>query len=411
MWRVGPVVDASFEAAVLAVSNCPSGSPGSGEDGTVHVEQVPEQSLVALDAKVSMWSTDLGRVATLLDAPLAGGQLVQLPPLASDAPREVGPHAGRSASADALRWATYTGTTPEQAEQDFLQPLWRLVADFQAADSRSGKGEGADPRSEFLGSWLRASLYQAVGSIGEALDAGDVSQAAGQLARLVRDLSTHFMPGQPASGGTLLMVLTQLLAPFVPHLAEAIHRRLFKSTEDSLHLAPWPIPDPEWADSDLLVQMSQLQRLAALGSAARSRAGIEQDVHLRRAIINQVKSGRSRIEGSAAAEDLLTEMLGVDRLQFVEGPVEHHRWQVELRGEQGIERGALSSDIHAAMAALGPEKAAEVAAQLRAGLSVGLDIGDQVVTLLPDEVRISVQGEPGWIAAEGPAGVVTLELN
>jgi hypothetical protein len=71
----------------------------------------------------------------------------------------------------------------------------------------------------------------------------------------------------------------------------------------------------------------------------------------------------------------------------------------------------LSSDIHAALAALSPEKAAEVAAQLRAGLSVGLHIGDQVVTLLPDEVRISVQGEPGWIAAEGPAGVVTLELN
>ena len=92
----------------------------------------------------------------------------------------------------------------------------------------------------------------------------------------------------------------------------------------------------------------------------------------------------------------------------------HPGWLFECSSldlqEHVVERGTPLSIIREALRGLAPDRAAEMALQLEAGLSVGLEIGAQTVTLLPDEVNISVHGEPGWIAAEASGQVVALNL-
>ena len=412
MRRVEPVVDAAFEASVLALSSWPSGGPVSASTGSldpVQGEGSARRLAVGLGEQGSSWLGDLSKMAALLEAPQVADRTVALPEPGTMAPWEQDRHVVRNAPADALRWATYMRITPEQAELGFLQPVWQLAADLQTGDAHPN-GEGAKgARDDLLGRWLNACLHQAIEAITGALDAGDAHQAAGVLDGLVRDLSTWYTLRQSGGPRTVVAVLSQLLAPFLPHLAEAIHRRLFKSTEDSVHLGAWPEPEPAWADPELVAQMSQVQRLAALGETSRARAGIGPDLPLRHAFVDLGETDASGIESLAPLKDLLAEMLGVARVQFVGETVAPVRWQLDPQ-EQAGERGTLPSTIRAALGGLSSERAAEMAAQLGSGLSVGLEIKDQTVTLLPDEVSISIRSEPGWIAAEGSGQVVALKL-
>ncbi len=412
MRRVEPVVDARFEASVLSLSSWPSGSLVSPSTEFADLAQGQEfgRSLaVGLGEQASGWLADLGRTATLLKGPLVADRMVALPEMGSMVPWEQGRDVVPNVPVDALRWATYMGTTPEQAEQGFLQPVWQLAANLQTGDAHSIEEEVKGVRDDLLGRWLKALLYQAIETITGALDTGDTLQAAGVLAGLVSDLSTWYALRQAGGQRTAVLVLSQLLAPFLPHLAEAIHRRLFKGTADSVHLDAWPVPDLAWADPELVAHMSEVQRLAALGATARVQAGIGPDLPLLHAFVGlgEIKSGG--IEALAPLRDLLAEMLGVDQVYFEGEMVAPIRWHLDLE-VQAVERGNLPSTIRVALGKLSPERAAETAAQLDAGLSVGLKIEEETVTLLPDEVSISIRSEPGWIPAEDSGQVVALEL-
>jgi isoleucyl-tRNA synthetase len=335
--------------------------------------------------------------------------MVLLPDPDSEETWAQGRNAVRNVPADALRWATYSRSTPEEAEQRFLRPVWQLAEDLLAGDVQPiGEGEN-DVRNELLGRWLKASLYQAVSATTAALDDSNAYQAACVMQGLVRDLTTWYALSRPGGERTAIMVLSPLLAPFVPHLADAIHRRVSRSKGESVHLGSWPSPQPAWADPELVAQMSLLQRLALLGETARAQAGIGPDLPVGQAIVVLDEARVARQESLSSLKDLLAEMLRAARVRIVSGPVTHVRWQLDLE-ESVVERGTPLSIIREALAELNPERAAEMALQLEAGLSVGLAVGPQTITLLPDEVKISVQSEPGWIAAESSGQVVALNL-
>jgi isoleucyl-tRNA synthetase len=224
MRRVPEVIDPAFEAAVLPLALAPQ--PG------------PAHLAVGLGEKYLGWLSDITEVAALLHGALAWEQAIALPE--SEAERET--HPSRSFSGDAMRWAAYTQTTPDQAEGEFLRPLWQLAAGRATAERATREGRPYDER------WGMARLQQAVRALTEALDAGEARRAAEELAALVRDLVGSRISQRPGGGGEVLESLSWLLAPFVPHLAEAIHRQVAGLAAESVHLAAWPIPNPAWED-------------------------------------------------------------------------------------------------------------------------------------------------------------------
>ncbi|MBN1137582.1 MAG: class I tRNA ligase family protein, partial [Anaerolineae bacterium] len=218
MRRLSPVLDAALEAAVLPWATSPE--PG------------PADVAVGLSDRELGWLGDLTEMAALLRGSLAWGQAVTF----SEGSVETGWDQRQPTPADALRWAAYTGTTPDQAEQGFLQPLWAWVyaqIDSQGTAEVTIAQPGAEERA--CGDPLRARLRQAVSTVTEALETCDLSRATCELTTLAGDLPGLYV-AQPPDAEAIEM-LSRLLAPFVPHLAEAIHQA--SGPTASVHLKGW----------------------------------------------------------------------------------------------------------------------------------------------------------------------------
>jgi isoleucyl-tRNA synthetase len=391
MRRVAPVVDVAFETAVLSRAD------------TSH--EGPASLVIGLGDRHLGWLSDLAGVAALTQGALAWEQAVALP----EGETEEAWDLERSHSADALRWATYTGTTPDQAERDFLRPLWRLLLSFLGVADEVPPGQV--PGGDLLDRWLAARLNQAISAVTHALESREPRRAADALAALVNDLVDWYMPRRSGSGVRMLEPLSQLLAPFAPHLAESIHRQLDGRRLPSVHLAPWPSPAPAAEDRAILAQMTRVRCLARLGQSARAGAGVPSDRRLRRAIIGLLAGAHTEGTDLTLFAPLLADVLAAEQVQIASDARAQVEWRLSLRPEPWAPRDVAVAELEAALATLDAETSAGLASQLQAGLSVGLQVSGQAITLLPDQVCISVQAPPGWAAAADADHLVILQVD
>ena len=390
MHRVPVVVDAAFEAAMLAWSALSRSGPA--------------RVAVGLGDQHLGWLGDLTELAALLGGSLAWEQALALPLGEPESDWDL----GRNPSADALRWATYADTTPEEAERDFLRPLWRLAVSLSSlSDTPQAQAGGDNP----LDLWLAARLQQASGTVTQALDALDPCRAAGELEALVSDLADWVAPYRPHSAGEALEPLSRLLAPFTPYLAEAIHRQVSGRVAPSVHLATWPSVEPGEGARAHLEAMALVQRWVELARTARAQAGIDPDQPLRRAVVSLLVGGRGGMDEFGLFEGLLAKMLGAAQVQIEADAATLVSWHLALHPGRRTERDMAPAQIEAALAELGAEEAADLASQLRAGLSVGLQVSGQAITLLSDEVRVTVQAPPGRAAAADARQLVVLDVG
>jgi len=316
----------------------------------------------------------------------------------------------RHAPADALRWAAYAGTTPELAERSFLRPLWQLA--FSLLDAPEGQDPvPRDATGELLDRWAAARLYQATAVVTQALDDREPQQAAGELAALVEDLAGWYVPRRPGAGARLLEPLTLLLAPFVPHLAEAVHRRVGAKSGASVHLEDWPALDPAWENEALLSHMARVRDLAELGLRARAEAGIAPHRVLPGALVGSLEGALWALADLQPFVHLLADALAVTQVKLSAGAGEYIGWRLALAPERSVQREVPRAAIEAALAELAASEAAYLAEQLRQGMSVGLEVAGLSITLLPDEVSVSVQPRSGWAAAADAEHLVALVVG
>jgi isoleucyl-tRNA synthetase len=389
MQRLAPVVDAAFETAVLPWAVAPQ--PGAAD------------LAVGVGDRHLGWLGDLAETAALLRGTLAWEQAVALPEGEGDA--ALGQELGQPA--DAVRWAAYTQTSPTQAERDFLRPLWRLVVPLLAGLPTFDQETG--PAGKLLDRWLWARLHAATTSLTEMLDAHDSQRAAEQLSALVGDIADWYTPHRSGGACQVLGVVCRLLAPFAPHLAEAVYRRKGGTTDDSVHLAGWPSPDPAWKDRELLVRMAQVRRLVALGQAARLQGGVPPDQRLRQGVLYVHSMDEIAASEQFAWRELLANVLRVADLHLAPRAMAQVEWRLSLDPQRAFEREITPEAIDGALAKLAADEAMHITSRIWDGLSVSVEEGGQSVTLLPDEVRISVQARPGWIAAVERGLLVVLE--
>jgi len=394
MRRETEVLDAALEAAVLPWA-------ASGLEGPL---AAPRSLAIGLGDEHLGWLGDMTEVAALLRGALAWEQAVALFQ-ESEGTLEMGP----STPADALRWAVYAHMTPEEAEGEFLQPLRQLAAlVLDLREGREGQGGPAlgERTAEFLDRWLEARLQQTTLPLTEALDGCDIAAAARHVAGLIRDFVAWYGPRRPAGVASFLPALAVLLAPFVPHLAEALYSHGDQRAADSVHLLAWPAADETAIDEDVLAGMALLRRLAALGQAARAQAGVPLDQPLRRAWIAFISTETVELLDEA----LLAQALGVGRVRLAPDALDRVSWHLELVPREAVGRFASAAEIDGALASLAAEARAALLAELWSGRSAGLDVAGRAVTLLPDEVEVSLRVQPGLAAAFEPGLLLVLEV-
>jgi isoleucyl-tRNA synthetase len=343
--------------------------------------------------------------------------------------------------ADAFRWFFYASNPPWNAtrhslsnvralQKDFLIKLRNVYAFFTLYANPDG-WEPTKPRGERKGEldrWILSELSLLVEDVTKDLDGYDVYAATGRITSFVDALSNWWLrrsrdrfwksgwdDDKLSAYGTLyeaLVTLSQVIAPFVPFAAEAMHQNLVvrakvAGAKDSVHLCDWPAPDAARTDRALSAKMRAVRELVSLGLQVRTQAKLKVRQPLRRAhLIVGDAALRDRLAGSLA---MIQEELNVLEVRFV--PMDQVRSYVEYNlkpnfrtlGQRGL--GKQAQELKKTMGALPAEEAAQLVASL-AGDGKATYAG---IELLAEDVEIAFTTKEGFAAAGGKVGVVVLE--
>jgi isoleucyl-tRNA synthetase len=216
--------------------------------------------------------------------------------------------------ADAVRWYMLAAGSPWAARRvghesinevvrKTLLTYWNTVS-FHALYANASNFEISQTPAlvdrPLLDRWIVSELNILIQEVDAALEDFDSQVAGRALARFIDDLSNwyvrrsrrRFWEGDTAALGTLhdcLVSLTKLLAPLVPFITEQVWQELVRPTDPSafasVHLADWPVAQPNSIDSDLGAQVALTRRIVELGRATRAESGIKIRQPLGRALI------------------------------------------------------------------------------------------------------------------------------
>jgi isoleucyl-tRNA synthetase len=210
-----------------------------------------------------------------------------------------------------------------------------------------------------------------------------------------------------------LVTTARLLAPVMPFMADDLWQNLVRrpaeangveNVPDSVHLAGWPVHDDNAASDSLLDTVDAIQRICALGRAARGSAKLK----LRQPLGNVVVMRRAdRREGTAAVESLLK---GYEDDVLAELSVKH----LDIVDDAG---GRWEESLMPLLPKLGPKYGKEVAA-IRKAIAAGdvelLDDGrvrTGSFTLEADEYEHRSNALDGWAVAGDHAWVVAVSTE
>jgi isoleucyl-tRNA synthetase len=342
--------------------------------------------------------------------------------------------------ADAFRWYYLTAQQPwagyrfsvdtvGESVRQFLLTLWNTYsfwvlyanaenlgpADVDFVDEEATKSTVND-----LDRWALSRLQATVATVRERMDDYDCTAAGRAIADYVEELSNwyvrlsrrRFWEGDRAAFATLrhcLLETVAMLAPFVPFLADEIHRNLGgPGAQPSVHLRDYPQVDASLADLALEEGMEAVRLTVELGRAARAQAKAKVRQPLRRAVIVANDAERAAIETRA---DLVTAELNVKELDFVTDESELVSYSAKPNYRAlGPRFGKKMPQVAAAVEAL---DAAHVAAVLAEGGEIGISIEGTDHSLGPDDLTLALQPLEGYeVEAEaGHAVALQLELD
>jgi isoleucyl-tRNA synthetase len=338
-----------------------------------------------------------------------------------DAAEEIG--------ADVMRWL-YAAANPAvnvnfgygtgaEVVRRFLLPLWNAYSFFVTYARLDGWVPGAAAPDLAAGSrsmldrWILSRLDGLVDETRAALDGYDAARATRGVEAFVDDLSNwyvrrsrrRFWKGEldadkQAAYATLhevLATVTRVLAPFIPHVADALWQNLVVAVDpaapDSVHLSDFPASRGR-AHADVDRAVAVARRVVSLGRAARAASELRTRQPLRRL--------RVRLPGGLTA--------------FSTDPALAAELEAQVRDELNVkivepiadDSALVERALYPLLPVVGPRHGADVGrimAAIRAGDWSLTDDGGAVaggVSLAPDEFTLTARARAGHeIADEG----------
>jgi isoleucyl-tRNA synthetase len=244
--------------------------------------------------------------------------------------------------ADALRWYMLVSTpgednhrfstkSLEETMRKFFLTLWNtysfftLYANIDCFVPQPLSVDNDQPKAfTGLDKWIISELNRLVSEVSKLMDSYNPTSAARRIDGFVDNLSNwyvrrnrrRFWKGENdadklAAYTTLyqcLVTLSQLLAPFVPFIAEELYQNLFCSVNpqarESVHLTDFPIADEAEINDKLNNDVELAMKISSLGRAARAKAGIKVRQPLGKAMVSV-----GTVEEKKALESLATAVM------------------------------------------------------------------------------------------------------
>ena len=313
---------------------------------------------------------------------------------------------------DALRWYCFTASPPgnvrrfseklvAEVTRRFLLTLWNVYSFFVTyanIDYFIPEIEGALLESSELDKWIISELNQLIVDVDSALDSYNPTEAGRKMEGFVDGLSNWYVrrsrrrfwrsenDADKLSAYTTLywclVVLSKLLAPFTPFLAEELYQNLvcsvFPEAPDSVHLADFPVADTKKIDEQLSADVRLVMKISSLGRAQRAQAGIKVRQPLAELLVKVgLEAERSALK---RLESQVLEEVNVKRLAFSAKDIPADTSMVEVMVR-------LDTNITSELAAEG--MAREIVHRLQImRRSAGFDIADYIVTYYQGEAYV-----------------------
>jgi isoleucyl-tRNA synthetase len=344
--------------------------------------------------------------------------------------------------ADATRWYLVTTSPPwrptmfdEQGlvdvQRKFFGTLVNTYAFFAMYANIDGftNAEAEVPRAERpeIDRWILSELHSLLARYRTAMDAYDVTRAARALSEFTIDqLSNWYVrrnrrrfwksepgPDKTAAYQTLyecLVVVSKMLAPFAPFLAETLFRNLNGATgresEESVHLTLLPESNAGAIDTALEHRMQRAERIVMLVRAMRMRANLKVRQPLRRMII-PVAGDRER-DAIERVREIILDEVNVKALEYVtdDSGLVRRRARANFKS-LGPKLGSSAQKVAAHLKEL-PE--AELRRLEREG-SLRVEFDDVACTLTPEDVEIVREDVAGWVVETDGSLTVALDTR
>jgi isoleucyl-tRNA synthetase len=342
--------------------------------------------------------------------------------------------------ADAFRWYLFTSKYPwdgyrfsleavGESVTRFLLPVWNTYAFYVLYANANGiapgcglGGNGGGPAAAGLDPvapgdldrWALSRLAATVETVTQGLESFDATGAGRAIAEFVEELSNWYIrlsrrrfwdgeAGAFATLHTILVTVTQLLAPFCPFLADEIYENL-DGSEPSVHLCDWPAAVGR--DLELESAMAVVRATVAMGMAARAGSKLKLRQPLGAAIVVATGEERAAIERFG---DLVRAELNVHELRFVNDADD--LGDVELKPNYRTLGKRFGKDMPMAAAAIAGLDPRHAALAVRSGGSVGIEVNGHTHQLGAEDLLFSMKPLEGYQVEREGSHAVALELE
>jgi len=275
--------------------------------------------------------------------------------------------------------------------------------------------------------WALALTHQTITIVTEALDDYDAKTAGEAIESFIDQLSNWYVrrnrrrfwkSTDPEDKHKAYLTLYEclkaaheLMAPFVPFLAEHVYQNLVKSIDadapDSVHMVAWPEAEPAWRNDELLHDIGVVQKVVGLARAARGQSGVRTRQPLSRLLV--------RAPDDAAAKALqdhqeqILEELNVKTIEFIarDAGLVSYRIKPNLP-VLGKRYGKL---IPAIRKALEEADGAAIASAVARSEKFGIEVGADTLTLESGDVLIETHSAAGYACAEDGGYLTALDTS
>ncbi|OGN22573.1 MAG: hypothetical protein A2918_02315 [Candidatus Yanofskybacteria bacterium RIFCSPLOWO2_01_FULL_42_49] len=202
-----------------------------------------------------------------------------------------------------------------------------------------------------LDRWILSKLNGLAGEVADNLDKYDPTPAARAIEKfVVEDLSNWWLRRSRKRKKALgllrfvLLELDKIIAPFIPFVAEDIHKRLHKGHNmgtESVHLHDWPKSDKKLIDKELENEMDKVREIVTAGLALRKEKQIKVRQPLAKLVLGKLETLNSKLETNSKFKiqnskprkellDLIRQELNVKEVVYDESQKEEMTLDLEL---------------------------------------------------------------------------------
>ncbi len=278
-----------------------------------------------------------------------------------------------------------------------------------------------------LDRWIISLLNSLIKEVGESLETYEPTRAGRAISEFVTEnLSNWFvrLSRKRYWGGeydkdkisayqtlyTCLVTIAKLSAPLAPFYSDLLYSDLNKltgkETDESVHLAEFPIADESLIDKDLEQKMDIAQRASSMILGLRRKEKLKVRQPLAKVMV-PVLNARFK-EQFEAVEGIILSEVNVKEVEYLTDTAGIIKKKIKPNFKTlGPKYGKIMKQIAASVAQFSQTDISE----LEKSGTFTLPVEGQDVLLTPDDVEITTEDIPGWLVATEGELTIALDIN